>query len=423
MNGFEVKRSEKYGLFSVEGKELIPCKYDWLSYQKGNGFIEVEQGDNRGLYSVDGKEIIPCKYGFIWDFQYKESGCFEVEKDEKKGIYDSQGNELLSCIYDRVFIQGNYITFELNGKEGLYNIKEKKEIFKCKYHYLSHPNEGLVVFITEKDGKCGYMDLKGHVVIEPQYDNADSFKEGIAQVTKDGVTSIIKHPLLGTELNIASGSEVWVDVDIPQTSIRNEEAFAFIIANENYAHFSGADYSHNDGKVFAEYCKKTLGMPENNIRYYEDATFGNIAKALTQLKDIADVYDGDAKIIFYFSGLGITDDKTKDRYILPTDASLSALASTGYNVEDLMATLNQLKTQYTFLVIDAPFNGNDKTGKQLATGRGVMISNKRVTPQSNVIGLFGDSCKKTKAESLKLFKDVQSPGIIITNDVITNIKI
>ena len=451
MRGFKVELNEKYGLFSAEGKELIPCKFDILSYNEKTGFIEVTKNEKEGLYNVDGKEIIPCIFDHI---SYEEDmRGFEVEQNEKYGMLNMEGKEILPCIYDFIYTSdGDFIKVELNEKQGLYSIKDKKFLFNCEYEDLSVPSEDLILFRKKKKEKYGYMDLNGKIVIEPQYDNASPFEEGIAQVTKNGVTSIIEHPLHGTNLNVASGSEVWVDVDIPHTSIRNEDAFAFIIANENYSNFSGADYSHNDGKVFAEYCRKTLGLPANNVRYYEDATYGNIANALKQLKDIADVYDGEAKIIFYFSGLGITDDKTKDRYILPTDASLSALASTGYNVEELMNALNLLKSQYTFMIIDAPFNGNDKNGQQMAMGRGVMLSNKKVTPHDNIIGLLGSeegncysskqlqhgvltsvlleklktakgdcdllelvdtSCKKVRSESLKLFKEVQTPKKIM----------
>ena len=458
---FKVEQNNKDGLYSVEGKEIIPCKYDYLSSDDKTGFFKVEQNGKKGLCNAEGKEIIPCKYAYIWDLYYKESGCFRVELNDKKGAYNDKGKELLQCIYDDVFINCDYISFSMNEKCGLYSIKENKEVITPNYYYLSLPSEGLILYQKVKEGKYGYLDLKGNIVIEPQYDNAASFEEGVAQVTKDGVTSIIKHPIYGTSLKVATGNNVWVDIDIPMNSKHNEEAFAFIIANENYTHFSGADYSHNDGKVFAEYCKKTLGMPENNVRYYEDATFGNIANALKQLRDIADVYDGESKAIFYFSGLGITDEKTNERYILPSDASLSALASTGYKITELMSTLNQLKSEYTMLIIDAPFNGNDKNGKPLASGRGVRIANKQIPPMSNVVGLissddgkgysskqlqhsiltyslldklkstkgdcsiselFDESCQKTKTESLKLFKDVQSPRIIRSNNTIANKK-
>ena len=42
-------------------------------------------------------------------------------------------------------------------------------------------------------------------------------------------------------------------------------------------------------------CKNT-----KNIRYYEDATFGNFAMIKKQVQDIADVYDGEASFIFYY---------------------------------------------------------------------------------------------------------------------------
>lgn len=459
---FKVERNEKKGLYNVEGKEIIPCKYDYLSFKDKIGFFEVKQNEKKGLCNAEGKEIIPCKFDFIWDYNYKETGCFEVELNDKKGVYNDKGKELLQCIYDGVFINSDYIRFSMNEKDGLYSIKENKEVIKPNYNYLSLPSEGLILYQKVKEGKYGYLDVKGNIVIEPQYDNASSFEDGIAQVTKNGVTSILKHPLNGTNLEVSEGSEVWADIDIPQTSTQNEEAFAFIIANENYNHFSGAAYSHNDGKVFAEYCKKTLGLPENNIRYYEDATYGNMANALKQLRDIADVYEGDAKIIFYFSGLGITDEKTSERYILPSDASFSALGSTGYQVNELMDLLNQLKSQYTLLVVDAPFNGNGKDGKPITSGRGVKIANKKVISQDNVVGLIGSeegngySCKqlqhsimtyslleklktvkgeccigdmleasfqKTREQSLKLFKEVQTPQKVVSeksNKVLTN---
>lgn len=214
-----------------------------------------------------------------------------------------------------------------------------------------------------------------------------------------------------------------------------------------------------------EYCNKCLGIPDNNIRFYEDATYGNMVNALKQLKDIADVYDGEAKIILYFSGLGITDESNKERYILPSDASLSAVNTTCYNVTELMNTLNMAKTQYTMLIIDAPFNGMDKSGNPLSKGRGIAISNKNIVPQGNVIAMLGsengichaskqlqhglmtfyllnklkatkgdcsidnlmnDVIQKTKEESLKQFKDVQSTKRVLNDKqkiIIKNVKL
>lgn len=272
----------------------------------------------------------------------------------------------------------------------------------------------------------------------------------------------MQHPLKGSSLTLANGvTSNEVDNKIPQTNKDSKETFAFVFANENYTNFSGADYSINDGKIFTKYCKKTLGLPENNVRYYEDATYGNMQKVIKQIQDIADVYDGSAKIIFYFSGLGISNDKDGKRYILPSDASASALSATAVPLADLLRSLGKLNTIYTMAVVDAPFNGMDKNGKALGTGRGVKINDRNEDVFGNMVLLVGNengnnySSKSlghglltysllnqlketkgdcsvgslienittdTKKESLNQFKDVQKPLIKVSEQIKNKIQ-
>ena len=452
----KIKEEGKYGCWSVDGKEIIPCQYAHISDLSPitNCFTvtsEISENGKNGLWSMEGKEIIPCKFRLISDSYFKTSDCYEVMQTVgnivRYGAYRKDGKEIVPCTYESIYFNADYLEVVSNGKRGLFSIKDAKVLIKCNYYFLGKPSEGVVWFKETEDSKVGYMDLSQKVVIAPEYDIASDFKDGVAQVTKNGVVSLIKNPLTGTKLDILSGNEVWVDTDIPLTEIQNDNTFAFIFANEIYTNLSKSNYSQNDGKIFMEYCNKSLGIPNNNIRFYEDATYGNMAKALKQLKDIADVYDGEAKIIFYFSGLGITDESNKERYILPSDASLSAVNTTCYKVTDLMNVLNIAKTQYSLLIIDAPFNGMDRGGNPLSKGRGVAISNKNIMPQGNIIAMIGsengtchaskqlqhglmtfcilsklketkgncsidelmnDVKQKIKEESLKQFKEVQS---------------
>ena len=456
----EVEINNKFGIYHKNGKVLIPCLFESISsINQRYGYWETKMDGKRGAWNTEGEEILPSIYDDI--YYDVENNHFEVKKESKRGIFDVDGKEIIPCKFEWVLKIGDYVVVTNDEKEGLYSYNERKEIFKCEYAWIGGVQEDLIPFQKEKEGKCGYMDLTGKVVIPLAYDAVSPFKDGVAQVTKDGITDLITHPSKGTTLKVTKGSDVSVDMDIPKTSIQSDESFAFIFANEHYNYFGNADYAINDGKVLADYCKSTLGMPENNVRYYEDATFGNIADALKRIKDIAEVYDGDAKIIFYFSGLGIANEKDADRYILPADASLSALTSTAYNVSELMAILNQLKTQYTLMIIDAPFDGRDKGGNKLSSDRGVAIINKTIRPQENVIGLIGSeqgngysckqlqhsiltytileklkvtkgdcslselletSCKRTKEESLKIIKEVQKP-VRIVSDKMDNVLI
>ena len=320
---------------------------------------------------------------------------------------------LVACIF-RVFGASDIFVVGEGGKFGgnwggdysqqtsehyaLYDAKKKTFLTSFDYKMInptttdrmvmgiSVAGENLASFCTDDD-KWGFMDVTGKVVIPAEYEKVTEFENGVAQVTKDGVTSLLTNPLKGTTLKVASGSEQGKEVDskIPQTDRHDDNLFAYVFANERYTHLKGADYALNDGKVFAEYCKKTLGVPEKQVHYYEDATFGNLSSAINQMKDIAEVYEGEAKIIFYFAGLGATDNQTKERYLLPSDATLETVSSTGYSVMELQKALNSMNTVYTLAILDAPFSNVDRNGNMLGSGRGVKIAPKRIPVQGNAI--------------------------------------
>ena len=123
--------------------------------------------------------------------------------------------------------------------------------------------------------------------------------------------------------------------------------------------------------------------------------------AVKRLQDIADAYDGDAQIIFYYSGLGATDDKTTKRYLLSSDASMVALDKTGYDLEDLIKTLNAVNVQHLWMVLDAPFSNVDKNGQPLASGRGVAIKAKNVTTDGKAIVTLSSDGNQTAYSSEK----------------------
>ena len=57
-----------------------------------------------------------------------------------------------------------------------------------------------------------------------------------------------------------------VDKNIPVTNKKNTNTFAVIIANEKYQSVASVPYAINDGNIFREYCVKTLGIPEKQVK-------------------------------------------------------------------------------------------------------------------------------------------------------------
>lgn len=78
-----------------------------------------------------------------------------------------------------------------------------------------------------------------------------------------------------------------VDTNIPYGSIaRAAKTFVVIVDNENYRQLAKVPFALNDGRIFAEYCTRTFGIPADNVMRYDNATYGMMLEALTRLGNI-----------------------------------------------------------------------------------------------------------------------------------------
>ena len=176
-----------------------------------------------------------------------------------------------------------------------------------------------------------------------------------------------------------------VDINIPQNAMdKNSNTFAVVIANENYQRVSHVDYAVNDGKLFAEYCQKTLGLPQQHVMMYNDATLGNMLGAINRIKEIGEAYNGKANIIFYYAGHGIPDESSNDAYLLPVDGD-GASVRTCYKQSELYSELASIKAQSVVVFLDACFSGSQRGEGMLAAARGVAIKAKKTDPVGNMV--------------------------------------
>ena len=175
-----------------------------------------------------------------------------------------------------------------------------------------------------------------------------------------------------------------VDINLPQNAAINENTFAVIFANENYQEEVKVEYALNDGEMFSQYCHKVLGLPEDNIHLRKDATLNNMHKEIEWITKVAQAYDGNARVIVYYAGHGIPDEKSGTSYLLPVDGSGSSL-STGYSLASLYKTLGELPVQDVMVFMDACFSGAKRGEGMLASARGVAIKAKPEAPKGKMI--------------------------------------
>lgn len=89
----------KLGFWDRNGVELSPFIFDYVEKLK-DGYYIVKQAEKTGVYSREGKEVIPCMYDdiTIWD----NNLYFLVESGTKKGIFTWSGNVLIPIEFDLI---------------------------------------------------------------------------------------------------------------------------------------------------------------------------------------------------------------------------------------------------------------------------------------------------------------------------------
>lgn len=399
-----------------------------LTIKGHDNLIMVDRFENYkqyfGVYDINGKEVIPCKYLKLSCFK---NGISVKDDNNNWGVLDYEGKVILESIYKNIIIleKESYwkyiniggvpidIHYVKGGKWGVCDEKGKI-IVPCNYDGLTDAGEGLVAVNIGGEAKGGnprktlggkwglYGDERE--ILPCIYDEPPIFKNDVASLKKDGEVRLIKNPLKdGSQIQIAENVTISnkkkvggpavsrypapnsdVDKDIPTGQQRKENTFAFIIANENYPD-APVPYSLNDGRIFKEYCSKTLGIPEKNINLYEDATFGTIIAAVEKMKSIADAYDGEASVIFYYAGHGFPDEKQSTAYLLPIDGNASDITTTGYSLAKLYKDLASLKLKSSVVFLDACFSGAKREDNMLASARGVAIKVKEEAPTGNMV--------------------------------------
>ena len=193
-----------------------------------------------------------------------------------------------------------------------------------------------------------------------------------------------------------------VDKDIPTGISMNKKKYALIIGNQDYhTHQTSldseidADFAANDARVFAEYCEKTLGYPKDNIMVVVDGTRGQMSQKLAQLVRFAEVENGQAELLFYYSGHGLPEEGTNIPYLIPVDVSGTQPAN-GLALTYVYDELAKFKTKKTTVVLDACFSGGARN-KELVAMKGIKVKAKVDAVPGNLVVLASSSGSEASA--------------------------
>ena len=186
-----VTKGDKYGFIDKMGNEVIPCIYEFMEEADPNfhdGLALVHQGEKHFFINKEGKEAFPYNYDTGLNFS---DGLALVWKDRKCGYIDTKGNEVIALTdkyYGTSFHDGLAAVGNNDGKYGFID-KKGELVIPMRFDVeedgvTSEFHEGYAVAC--KNGKYGYIDKSGKEVIPCNYSAAFNFSEGMALVIKEG---------------------------------------------------------------------------------------------------------------------------------------------------------------------------------------------------------------------------------------------
>lgn len=222
------------------------------------------------------------------------------------------------------------------------------------------------------------------------------------------------------EMNERLINDEFIDYNIPKTDPNsNESTYVLVIANERYPKpLPDVPYAYNDGEVLTQYCMRTLGIPQRQVKIIEDATYANIKKdGVAWMKDIAASKKGDCSFIIYYAGHGLTD-KDHNPYLVPSDldykhikalrnkkeldtekrmsrSDTKKLLSQCLRVDTLCAWFNRVPYRSMTLIIDASFNDNDRNGDPIVNIRHTDKRAKGIRLRNDVVMFTASAFDKT----------------------------
>lgn len=165
-------KTGKKGLYK-NSKQIINCEYQSLEYNEECQLLIAKRNDKYGIFNLEGKQILPVE-----NSEVSIKGIHILAtKDNKQTEYDLNGNPVNGVKYKSISATANedfFITVNQSNQYGLINKKEV-EVIENKYAYLEYLT-GQYFAVYSDDNKIGVIDSSGKIVLDMKYDVIQKIK-------------------------------------------------------------------------------------------------------------------------------------------------------------------------------------------------------------------------------------------------------
>lgn len=199
-NLFRIIQDGKYGYIDKTGSMVVNPRFDEAKLLFFEGLAAVKVGEKWGYINENGEFIIQPQFDEAENFS---DGVAVVEVDKGTGVIDQKGMFVIGPNPEyffpfREFQEG----FIFDSRQECFFDKKGGKAFSGKYAESLPFSEGMAAVWAGVGEKWGYINRKGEMVIESQFDEARSFSDGLALVRiNDNLSYINKKGKVVIQLN------------------------------------------------------------------------------------------------------------------------------------------------------------------------------------------------------------------------------
>lgn len=175
-----VCKSDLCGLIDSKGKYIVDPVYNFI-----NPFVEeraiFSKENAMGVLDDNGNVIKTKEYNFISDYS-DDLAVVSILKSDSTTLYgyiDKDGNEIIPTTYlEGTDFKNGYAL--VKNPDGIYEIIDKAGIVQntFPYKYVGNYGDNLFTFSEKSGGLMGYVDIKGNVILNPQFTMALPSEDG-----------------------------------------------------------------------------------------------------------------------------------------------------------------------------------------------------------------------------------------------------
>lgn len=179
-----VSKNGEFGIEKLTGEDVIPNDYEELKYAFSIYYIAKKDG-KYGIININNETVKEFEYVNIYCVE--EGNFIVADKTETETIIlDSNLAQKLTGIVAEINIEKGYIKMYTGSEYEYYNFKFEE---KNNTEMLSHNT----LFLSKKDGKYGYTDKSGNVVVDYIYEDATEQNScGYVAVKQNGLWGSLK---------------------------------------------------------------------------------------------------------------------------------------------------------------------------------------------------------------------------------------